>query len=369
MKLECLRDKLKWSVSLAEKISGKNLSLPSLSYVLLQGQKNFLSVKATNLEIGLEIKLPAKVETLGEVMVSGAVLANLLANLPPSDKIQIGLVKNNLVVSSTRNSSLVKTYPADDFPTFQTPKIEQWLKLPSRSLLEGVRSVWYAAANSDIKPEISSVYVYLEGNELFFVATDSFRLAEKKITLEQTGGGPSIKSAFILPLKSAAEILRIFEGEDINVSIGQSDHQLFITTDNIRFSSRLVEGVFPDYKQIIPAKATTEVVVGTQDLLGSLRLASVFSDRLNQVWVKVGVKDRHLEIGSRGEIGETTTTLEAVLEGEDTEVNFNVKYLLDCLSVVSGDSLNLKFSGSNRPLVISAVGDSGFRYLVMPLNR
>src|SRR6185369_11740902 len=172
------------AIGLAEKATGKNLSLPALGYILLTASDRSLTIVATNLNLGLEISLAAKVERPGKALVSGAVLFNFLSNLHQDEKVKLEIVGNNLSVSTKTNSAVIKTYPLDDFPLISRLDTKNKFQLNSLKFINSCRAVAYAAAISDIKPEIASLYLYLDGKKLIFVGTDSFRLAEKTINLD-----------------------------------------------------------------------------------------------------------------------------------------------------------------------------------------
>lgn len=367
MKLECIKDTFKWAILLGDKLTAKNVALPTLGKVLLVAKGKSLVVKATNLDIGGEFTVPAKVEAEGTALVSGTVVANFLSNIK-SEKISLELVGNNLTLATTQASSLVKTYPLEDFPTIPRLEAKQSFTMPTSDLFSGLKSVLYAASMSDIKPEIASVYVYRENSSLFFVATDSFRLAEKKIELS-AGDGDAFKA--IIPLKNAIELARVLEGAGESVTLDYDQHQLSLTGEHFYLTSRLVEGVFPDYRQIMPRQSTTELVVGKEELLSALRLANIFSDRLNRINLKIVPEESFAEISSKNvDVGENTVKLSPqAVSGEEIEVIFNVKYILDCLSFVTTPELGLRFVGTTKPLMVQAVGDSSFTYLIMPLNR
>lgn len=367
MKLECLKDKLKWAINLSEKSTGKNLALSALNCVLLEAGDRYLKISATNLDLGVEISLPVKTEKTGRVLVNPGILANFLANLD-SEKIGLELINNNLSIATKKNTSVFRTYPVDDFPAIPRLVKPRQLTLPLSFLVSGLRAVWYSASLTDIKPEISSVYIYQTDDALVFVATDSFRLAEKKINLNKPS---DVKLKLIVPIKNIAEIIRVFDGGgDEEVTVGWSEHQVSFEVDNIFVVSRLIDGIFPDYRQIIPPRGATEAVVLKDELLRALKLSQIFSDRLNQINLKVYPQEKLLEFNSQNnEIGENSTKLDGDLNGENIEVGFNARYLLDSFQSISADHVNLRFNGKNKPIVINGVGDDGFVYLVMPLNR
>lgn len=369
MKTECGKERLAWALTVAEKITGKNLSLPALSCVLLETEKNFLNISATNLDLGVKLSIPAKTEKIGSLLVTGSVLVNLLTNLYKDDKVKLEAVNNTLAVSSLNNSSILKTYPRDDFPNLPQLSGGQTFSfsMPTELLVGGLRAVSYAAALSDIKPEIASVYLSESDKQLLFVSTDSFRLAEKKI-IQEPISAPGFK--LIIPIRNAAEIVRVFERAPEAVEVNYDHHQLALVAPGVYLISRLVEGVFPDYQQIMPMSFKTGMVVLRTELQNALKISNVFSDKFNQVSLKIMPKERICEIVSQNsEVGENVAKLEAALEGEELEISFNAKYLLDCFSALTTDSVSIQFNGRNRPLVVSGVGDGTFRYLIMPLNR
>lgn len=367
MKLECGKEKLRWAVGVAEKTTGKNLSLPVLSFVSLEAKGRILKLSATNLDVGLVLELPAKVDKEGAVMISGAVLSNFLSNLSRDEKVKLEMVGDNLTVSGAHNSGLIKTYPRDDFPSIPKLADGQAFYLPTASLLAGLKMVAYSAALSDIKPEIASIYLYNRDREINLVATDSFRLAEKRLILSDK---IELEPKLIIPIKNVADILRLLEGVEETVMLTYNSHQVALSGEGYYLTSRLVEGVYPDYRQIVPAETKTGAVVLKADLQNALKLSNVFADKLNQVNLRVSVKDGLFEISSHNsDVGESTTNLEATLQGEDLELSFNVRYLLDCLAVISSDSISLKFNGRGRPILISGIGDNSFTYLIMPMNR
>ncbi|HEC33027.1 MAG TPA: DNA polymerase III subunit beta [Candidatus Kaiserbacteria bacterium] len=367
MRTTCVKDKIRRAVVFTERVTNKNSTLPILSSIIITANKTNLIIKATNLEIGVEIKIQAKVEKEGEVAVPGGLINNTLSNITTNEKIEIESVNNNLVISTKNNSILIKSYPTDDFPII--PRIKKGdggeFTIKASKLISGIHAVMYSAAISDIKPEIASIYIYQEGKDLIFVATDSSRLAEKKIV------NPTINQELeiILPLKTAQEVVRIFEDTVGDVSISFNKNQITLQTEDIYITSRLVNGIFPDYKQIIPKKTNTEAIILKQDLLTTLKLAHVFSDKFNKVDLNIDPANKFFELISKNNnTGEYTTTIKSALNGDSLRVSFNQKYLIDVLNSIKQDSVTLSFAGQNKPLIITGVGDLSFRYLVMPMN-
>lgn len=365
MKIECSVDKIKKTLNLVERITGKNLTLPVLNSILLTTSNSNLELKATNLNLGIEIKIPAKIEKEGTVAIKGDVLSSLFSNIQDDSNVKIELIDNNLSIKTKRNSILLKSIPHDDFPTIPIIKGQEII-IPNKKFIEGIKAVYYSSAISEIKPEIGSVYIYPEDDMLVFVATDSFRLSEKKIKIKQKLSFNGI----LIPFKNIIEIIKIFDNIDDDLKITIQKNQISFSLNNIYLTSRIIDGGFPDYKQIIPKIPTTKVVVLKQDLLSSLKISNIFSDKFNQITLNINPKNKKLEIESKNsDVGENKSLIEGVLSGEEISVNFNYKYILDCFQSIESDSLSLELSGNNRAMIIKGVGDQSFLYLIMPMNR
>jgi DNA polymerase-3 subunit beta len=365
MKIECGIDKIKKALISVERITGKNLTLPVLGSVLWVATGKTLKLRATNLSIGIEIEVPAKIEKEGVVAVRGDILSSLFSVLQGDLTVRFELINGNLLVKTKQSTILLKSISHDDFPTIPIVDGESFV-IASKKFIDGIKSVYYSASISEIKPEIGSVYIYPEDDMLVFVSTDSFRLAEKKIKIKQNLSFPGI----LIPFKNVVEIIKVFEGLDEELKITLQKNQISFGTEDIYLTSRVVDGSFPDYKQIIPKNPTTKAIVLKQDFIASLKISNIFSDKLNQIVLTIRPEEKTFEIESKNtDIGENTTIIAGALSGEEVSANFNFKYILDCFQSISGDSLNLELNSNNKPMIIRAVGDPSFMYLIMPMNR
>lgn len=365
MKVECEIDKIKNGILLAEKITGKNLTLPVLSSILLEATNKSLKLKAMNLSLGIEIEIPAKILEEGTLAISGNSLASVFSNIIQKENIILEGEEGNLLIKTKKNKIKLKGMPYEDFPTIPVVAGDSF-EIESKKIIEGIKSVYYSASVSDIKPEISSVYVYSKESDLVFVSTDSFRLAEKKIKLKK-----SIENFNVLiPFKNIAEIMRVIGENNQNINICFNKNQISFSLDNIYLTSRIIDGIYPDYRQIIPKESKTEVVLLKQDLLNALKISNIFSDKFNQLNLSINTKDKIFEFSSsNNDVGENKTYLDAVLKGEDINLSFNYKYFLDAFASLSTDSVSIKLDGPQKPMVINSVSDNSFTYLIMPMNR
>lgn len=365
MKIECGSEKLKTAISQVERITGKNLTLPILGSILFIASGKSLKLRAINLSLGIEIEIPAKVEKEGIVAISGNVIANIFSNFFETENITLEDVDGNLIIKTKKSKIKVKGQIYEDFPTIPAVSGTNF-EIESKKLVNGIKSVYYSSSPSDIKPEISSVFLYTNEDNLVFVSTDSFRLAEKKIKIK---GIPEVKG-LLIPYKNIAEILRIFGDLSENIKICFNKNQISFSCNNIYLTSRIIDGVFPDYRQIIPKDKKTEAVVLKQDLLNALKLSNIFSDKFNQLNLSIKIKEKIFELSSsNNDVGENKTYLDAALSGDDVDLGFNYKYFLDCFQSITTDSLSIKLNDSNKPIIVSPVSDTSFTYLIMPMNR
>jgi len=366
MKIECVKEKVVPAFQYAERVTGKNLTLPVLGCILLEAKNNSLTIRATNLDLGIEIHVPVKIEKEGVVAVPGQILSQFVASLQGDKNIKIEAVEGNLSISSSMASTTIKSMSSEDFPTIPVVPKEKTFDIVASDFVRGLKSVWYSSSVSGIKPELSSILIASEEDVLVFAATDSFRLAEKRIKTKKQNDFGQI----LIPFKNIPEIVRVLEGMEGTTTVALSKNQISFSSDGVYLVSRVVDGVFPDYKQIIPKESKTEAIVLKQDLLHSLKLATIFSDKFNQVGVSVRPEQKVFELKTRSnEVGENVSRLIATVSGEDVEINFNYKYIIDCFQSIDVDTICLQFNGLNRPVVIRGVSDKTFMYLVMPMNR
>ncbi len=366
MKVECLLDKLKSAVGQIEKVSGKNLSLPILGSICINTDETGLLLRATNLNIGAEIKIPAKIIEHGTVAVSANLLAQICAGLSGDAPVTLETIHENLVIQTKNSKMTLKSMNADDFPTL--PKIEggENFEIPIESFISGIRSVIYAAAISEIKPEISSIYLYTKEECLVFVATDAFRLAEKKIIIKGLQQFPEI----LIPVKNLPEIIRIMSDYSGNVTLSIAENQISFTTNQLYITSRLTGGNYPNYRQIMPSGSKTEVVLLKSDLQSVLRSIMVFSDKFNQIDIVIDPIEKLCTATSQSnDTGEGVIRIDAALSGDRIETRMNHRYINDALQSIMTDSISFSFNETNRPMVMKGIGDSSFTYLVMPMSR
>jgi DNA polymerase-3 subunit beta len=368
MKLETTKERLDDALAAVIRATTRHATLPVLSCLLLDVRDGTLSLRATNLDLGVEASIPVKMEAPGIVAVPGNLLHSLVAGLPGGGLVNFTGEQGNLVIASGGRRAVMKGVPHEDFPVI--PKIVRTggLKMGTSELLLGLRSVFYSASPSTLKPELGSVFVSIDdAHTLTFAATDAFRLAEKRLRFE--GAEHPSFGPLLLPHKNVAEIMRILDRVSGEVELVVEGSQLGIYGAGVYITSRLVQATFPDYRQIIPKTHVVEVIVLKHDLINALKGIVIFSDTFNQVRKRINPEQKRFELSTKNaDVGELVEVIPATFSGESLEIAFNHRYISDCFQSIPAESVALRFGGAGKPLVIQGVSDESFLYLVMPMN-
>ena len=363
MKFECITSKLRQAITQTEKAVSKNISLPILNNIGFFIEPKKLVIKATNLEIGVEITLPIKADDNREFAINPTVFSQTLSNYQKNDKIEFEESNGNLVVKGEKTKTVIKCSPADDFPSI--PQVSQkTFTIDNELFIKGVRNVLYAASISDIKPEISSVYIYQNQDELVFVATDGFRLSEYKIAYQVEGF-----TGVIVPIKNIIEVIKILELEKGNLDVFVEDNQIGFKIDNLLVVSRLINGVFPDYKQIMPKSFSSQLTLKVSELKEALRLIAVTADKYFKVTLNVDSSGLQLT-SSNQDVGNSDSFVAPVLfSGEPVSVSISLRSLTDVFQSLSNQNVVIGFNGPTKPICLSCPDNPNFKALIMILNR
>lgn len=368
MKFECSHEKIFSAISRAEKITGKHPTLPVLSCILctasIDGRVTF---RATNLHSGVEISIPAKVTTAGVCALPGNYFSQALSGISGDEIIICEMEGEVFTLQAKKTRTKLKTLPSDDFPELPKKDTTQpEITLTTKDFITGIKSVIFAGSNSDIKPELSSIYIYGKEQNIYFVATDAFRLAEKKIPFKQA----DTLDSFLLPIKNAQDILKIVSESDESMQLMINDHQIYIELPNIFITAQLTNGNFPDYTKIIPTEQNTQVIILKNDLTQVLKTLPLFLNNYNHVHIIVDPTNHIMSLDAENTlVGEIHTSLDAVIQGNEIETGLNARYIQEALGVIQSDSLYFEWMEPRKPLVIRGQHDTSFLYLVMPWNR
>ncbi len=343
----------------------KGGSLPVLAGIALIAGDDGIKLRATNLETGIDLKVEGTIEETGVTVLPAAVLREITASLSGTGILKLEHRGDIVTIASGSARSTLKTLPSEDFPILPLPDAPTAkFTLPGAVLANLISSVAPFASTSTVRPELASVLLTAEGGIIKAVATDSFRLAEKKISLP--GAVPPF--TMLIPAKNAIDIIQTLPQGDITVTL--DEHQCVCTFEQGLVTTRLVGSSYPDYAQIIPKAFVAEANIIKKDFETALRRTSVFSDSFQKVRISFDASGKKIRLAAQNaDIGDAIEEVGGAVSGDPVELSFNHRYLSAPLSIIPGENISLSASGIGRALVIRGSGDSSFLYLVMPMNQ
>jgi len=377
MNFACTQENLLQGLSLVGHITGKNANLPILNNVLLKTEDGNLKLCTTNLEMAISALVRGRVEEQGEYTVPAKLLMDYIGLLP-AGKVELVVHEDTLEVRADGKVTKIKGMPASEFPLIPKLTKDTGYRVDAEALRQAIGQVAFAVSMSESRPELSGVACFFQGegavDQLVMAATDSYRLSERMTKLAT--GGTAGPAKCIVPARAIQEVARVLSSykDDVNVpeqvewSIAES--QFVLTYGNVELISRLIEGSFPDYKQIIPTQFRSTCVVDRGELSRAIRAASLFS--------KQGLYDVHVELTTDGVMtissadtgtGAHTTRIPVEVQGDPNKVTLNFKYVSDGLSSIPSGKVNFKMIDGMNPVVLSPAEGEGFQYVVMPIRQ
>lgn len=347
-------------------VSNKN-TIPILSGIFLKAVDNNLLFAATDLEIGIECKVPVQVIEEGEIVLPARHFSELVRKLP-NTKIIINYLSDIIGVSIQYDDAEVnlKGWPGDEFPLIPELEGNFSIEVETNILKNMIKQTIFATATDDNRPIFTGVLFELENNELHMVATDTHRLALRSGILKNN---QNKSISIIIPGKTLGEVNRIIKEEDEALIIKGNMNQISFETQDTKIISRIIEGKFPNYKQVIPQEYKSLLKVKTKAFQETIERANLFSSEKDGTSIiKLVMGDGFLEITSKSEMGKVEEKIPSYSEGENIEISFNAKYLLDALKIIDTEDLNINLSGPLSPGIIKSGNHNNFIYLILPLR-
>ena len=375
MKIFSLQENLKQGLVIVGHVAGKNINLPILNNVLIKAEAGKIRLIATNLEIGIINTVRGKTETEGSFTVNAKIISDCVGLLP-NKKIELKQKENELLVNCENYQAKIKGQSAEEFPLIPEVDRKKYFSAQAKAVKGAISQVIFATLLSEARLELSGVLFTFSGSSLTIAATDSYRLAEKKIQIKSSSDE---EKKIIVPAKTLQELLRVLsvnlddEVEENNQEIKFyiSDNQILFTYGSTELVSRLIEGQYPDYQQIIPITSKTKIMVDRQELIRAVKMASLFS--------KTGVNDINLDfpLGKNqvvissvsGQTGENITNLEAKVTGDENSIVVNYRYLLEGLSNIEKETVKIEIIDGNTPCLIRPDQDESYLYIIMPIKQ
>ena len=362
MKLQVTQENLNRALNAVARVANTRGTLPILANVLIKTSSNRLSISATNLDIAITQFIGAKVSEEGSITVPARLMQDFVNSLPDG-VIELDLQATKLHVTTDQYKSVVNGIVADDFPVM--PAIEggsEWT-IKSGDFKKALQQVAFAASSDETRPVLTGVLLRTFEGSLHMAATDSYRLAERQLGVNDQ----DIK--LLIPASAMHDLLRVIGDEDQDLHITHDEQQVLFQIGDVELVTRLVDGKYPDYRKLIPNKFATQATLKRSDLVNVTKVSSLFArESAGSVTIEIDDKNNQLSIRSvASQLGENTATADAKVKGSGS-ITLNSRYLLDALNAFSSDEVVFSFNGKLEPTLISDAGNAAYQHVIMPLK-
>lgn len=363
MKFSTTKDVLLKGIQTAQSAINQKTSLPILSNILLEAGEEGVVLTATDLDMGIVVNIPIKPSVAGAITMPAKKFYDIIRELPDAETITVSVKKNNMIyIECEKNSFKVMGLPKEEFPQLPEFKNKEAVILPQKKLKAMLKLTGFAVSHDEARYVLNGVLLVIKPAFIRVVATDGRRLAmiEEKIQLPKT-----LERKLIIPAKTAGELDKLLQDEG-DVKIYFAENQIFCETDKVRLISRLVEGEFPNYEQVVPKETKDKVVVNREKLLAAIKRAALFTNP-DSMAVKTEVsRDKMVLSKSSPYLGEARIEIDADYKGKDITVGFNPDYLIDLLKNMSQETVALELSDADKPGVIRMGPE--YVYVVLPMQ-
>ncbi len=363
MKFNSTKDVLLKGIQGVQTAINTKSTLPILSNILIESTNDNVILTTTNLDIGIVSTIPIKPTIPGAITIPAKKFSDIIKELPDSEPISVSVKKNNMVSIECENSSFkIMGLPKEEFPQLPEFKDTDFIVIEQKKMKRMLRLTSFAVSHDESRYVLNGILFVIKPAFIRLVATDGRRLAmiEEKMKLPKT-----MERKFIVPVKAVVELDRVLQDEgDVKIALG--DNQIFFDVGNIKLVSRLIEGEFPNYEQVIPKEIKDKVVVSREKFLSAIKRVALFTNS-DSMAVKVElIKDRVIFSKSAPYLGEARVETEAEYKGKDLSVGFNPDYLIDLLRNVDQESLSFEFLDAEKPGVVR-IGED-YVYVVLPMQ-
>lgn len=372
MKFTCTQEHMHYALAVVSRVASKNVNLPILSNVMCETSENGLIVSATNLEMGIQANVRGRVEEEGKIVAPARLLDECVAVMPKGN-LNLYATGEALTLTAGSHENKIHLVSHEDFPLF--PKVEEKkkIRIPISALQEVIRATAFAASFDEMRPELSGLLLSAKKNILTTAATDSYRLAERAVSIPSADELDST----IVPLRTVQEIGRIINSlrqedlsEPADAELVVGEHQIRLKVHDFILVSRVIDGEFPPYHEIIPHTHETKVVVMRSDMEQAMRAASLFSKSgINDVTLGLMPKEGIKVTAANFKVGENTSFVPAEVEGKQSELVLNWKYFMEGLQSMDAEEIFLEVNNQTSPVVMKPKGVSGHLYLIMPIRQ
>jgi DNA polymerase-3 subunit beta len=379
MKISTLQKNIKRGVMMVSHITSKNINLPVLNNIKIEVKEKIINLIATNLEIGITHSLRGKIEAGGDMLVDSKILTNYISLLP-NKQVDIETKDNKMTIDCENYKTIINGQVGDEFPLIPVIDKKKYYTVAPNELRRSLSQVIFAASTNETRLDLSGVLFSFDSKNLFLVATDSYRLAEKRVPVNScTYDEGERERKVLVPSKTAQEVVRILsnmgsEEDSIDdmkeIKICLTDNQISFNIGATELISRLIEGQFPDYRQVIPLNIKTEAIIDRNELVRATKAAALFSQNsINDISLEASKKNKLIIKAFSGQIGENTSALEAKTKGEDNSLVLNYRYLLEGLNNIDGEYIKLEMVDRDSPCILRPEKDESYLYIIMPIKQ
>lgn len=371
MKFTCLQEHLSQKLALVNRAVAPKATLSILSNIKISALEDKLKLSATNLSWGITTYLGVQVEEPGELTVPGTLLTSFINTLPPQ-KLKFHVARGSLRVETAQGWATLRGVTSEEFPHLIEEGGSLVVKLPSRDLHKVLSGVTFAASTDENRPILTGILVSVKERSVSFVGVDGFRLSEYTLKLPT----PSQENFdVVLPAKSLQELSRLIASEkDVSFSLLKEESQAVFEVEEAVLASRILEGTFPEYQQIIPSEFGTTALLRINEFRQAIKLASLFAESASHVIRIKILSDKGMVVvgATASEVGTNETSVVGNISGRGGEIAFNSKYLIDILnyfeSIGSSDELEMRINDSVSPGYFCLPGNESYLHIIMPVR-
>jgi DNA polymerase-3 subunit beta len=366
LKISIDRDGLLAQLQTVARVASSRTAIQALSGIQIAAAADGCEVRATDTDVGLRVPIEADVVREGVVVLPGRLLVDVVRALPaPSVSLELRPAEQDVELVSGNATFHIRTLRSEDFPPFPEPDLENVVSLPAEAFVATALKVAGSASRDETRPVLTGILVSASERELRMVATDSYRLSIKETQLE----APLPKGFEVnVPARALQELARIAghaEHEELRVTVRQN--QILFEVGRIVLSSRLIDGQFPNYRQLVPDTFEHELKVSATEIADVVRRVSLLAQKTAPL--RLAFKAGELTVSSQTpDVGEARESLPVAFQGEPIEIGFNPEFLRDGVEAIGEGDLLLKLISPLRPGLIESADESGFRYLIMPIR-
>lgn len=383
MKLICTQENLSQILFYLERVAGKQTTLPILSNFLFETEKGRLKISATNLEIGVIAYIGAKIEKDGKIAIPAKLISNFIHNLPGGDVLQLESDAEGLKIESAAYTIKIKGLDGKDFPIIPQYTKDYFFSFPAQELKNALLRLLFCVSLNNARMELTGVHMFFYKDQIHLAATDSFRLAEEILPFTEYGSGYeeflSENQSLIIPGNTLQEIVRVIMPESREVKVALQENQIFFEVDGVQIISRIINGKYPDYKQIIPKEFSFQCVLEKEAFQRAVKIAGAFSSYASgEITLAFDPKESRCLVSSVShEIGENKITLpiEGMKGMSPLTMTFNPRYVSDGINALASEKILFLANNESSPAALRIQGEESapltrnYLYIMMPIRK